>query len=230
MTETSTKSDALLSDRKLEIFWPRVLFFVYIHCACIYAIFVQQPTLWLLVAGLLMAIVSEFGVTVGAHRYFTHRSFKANARLKFLLIFLQTTSVQGSVIKWVRNHRMHHKYVDTNADPHNSRRGFFFSHIGWLMCRTLPETKQLESKICMSDLMADSVIMLQHKYYIGWAIIFGAALPTIMLNLIANSWALALNVNFLRYVYQLHATWMINSAAHLWGNKPYDRWIHQNLD
>lgn len=223
-SHNSLISEATLFDRKLTIYWPIVLFFVYIHGACLYLIFVQELTLRLFAILFLIGYMSLFGVTIGAHRYFTHRSFKANAKLKVLLIFLQTLSMQNSIYTWVRDHRMHHKHMDTNADPHNSKRGFFFSHMGWLMCRKHPEFKQSVSKIFMADLIADSAIMLQHKYYLLWVIIFGMALPTIVLNVIANSWAVAWNANILRYVLQLHATWTINSISHMWGDKPYDRY------
>lgn len=66
---------------------------------------------------ILFEIPSGLGITAGAHRYFCHRSYKANQYLKYLLCFLQTIALQNSVIEWCRDHRVHHKYSDTNADP-----------------------------------------------------------------------------------------------------------------
>lgn len=65
---------------------------------------------------------------------------------------------------WVRDHRQHHKYSDTDADPHNASRGFFFSHIGWLMSRKHPLVIAKGKDIDMSDLEADSLVMFQKKY------------------------------------------------------------------
>lgn len=64
---------------------------------------------------------------------------------------------------WVRDHRLHHKYSDTDADPHNARRGFFFSHMGWLMVRPHPAVVKEGRKIDLSDLKADPLIMFQKK-------------------------------------------------------------------
>jgi fatty-acid desaturase len=68
------------------------------------------------------------------------------------------------MIEWVRDHRVHHKYTDTNADPHNSKRGFFFCHIGWLMCQKHPHVKKFGSRIDMSDVESDPVLQFQRKY------------------------------------------------------------------
>ena len=66
--------------------------------------------------------------------------------------------------KWVKFHRLHHRFMDTDADPHNSKRGFFFSHIGWLMMSKTPEVKENLKKIDMSDMEADPVIRFCDKY------------------------------------------------------------------
>jgi fatty-acid desaturase len=68
------------------------------------------------------------------------------------------------VLVWARDHRVHHKYSETDADPHNAKRGFFFSHIGWLLCRKHPEVKKKGKKIDISDLENDPVLAFQKKY------------------------------------------------------------------
>lgn len=69
--------------------------------------------------------------------------------------------MQFSIYKWARDHRLHHKHVDTNADPHNATRGFFFSHIGWLLVRKHPDFVTKIKTIDTSDLMADPVVKYQ---------------------------------------------------------------------
>lgn len=64
---------------------------------------------------------------------------------------------------WVREHRAHHKFSETNADPHNAKRGFFFAHVGWLLCRKHPDVVEKGSKVDLSDLMADPVVRYQRK-------------------------------------------------------------------
>lgn len=71
---------------------------------------------------------------------------------------------QNSVYEWARDHRLHHKYSDTDADPHNSKRGFFFSHVGWLMCRKHPELFEKCRGIDTSDLLADPIVAFQKKW------------------------------------------------------------------
>lgn len=64
---------------------------------------------------------------------------------------------------WCRDHRLHHRYSDTDADPHNAKRGFFFSHIGWLMTKKHPYVIELGRKIDLTDLQADWMVMFQKK-------------------------------------------------------------------
>lgn len=83
--------------------------------------------------------------------------------MQWMLLFFQTIAIQNSVIEWVRDHRTHHKFSDTDGDPHNSQRGFFFSHMGWLMCKKHPEVLEQGSKIDMSDLTSVAMLAMQHK-------------------------------------------------------------------
>jgi stearoyl-CoA desaturase (Delta-9 desaturase) len=136
---------------------------------------------------------------------------------------MQTMAVQNSMFEWVRDHRVHHKFTDTNADPHNSRRGFFFSHIGWLMCKKHPDVKKFGGKIEMSDLEADSFVMFQHKYYVPLALLCGFVLPMwFTCSVVGESFHVVYYGTIFRYLMGLHLVWMINSAAHLWGYRPYD--------
>lgn len=165
----------------------------------------------------------SFGVTVGAHRLFAHKTFKANTPLKVLLLCLQSLNLQRSVYTWCRDHRLHHKYTDTNADPHNSRRGFFFAHMGWLLVKPHPDVKTFSRTIDMSDLKADPYVMFQHgnhNFCIILSIVASTLIPWIFLN---ESLKVSFFYFFLnRYVIILHFTWLVNSAAHFYGSKPYD--------
>lgn len=70
---------------------------------------------------------------------------------------------QNDVIEWARDHRCHHKWTDTEADPHNSRRGFFYSHVGWLLTRKSEKLKEMGAKIDISDLWNDPVLAFQRR-------------------------------------------------------------------
>lgn len=120
---------------------------------------------------------------------------------------------------------MHHKFCDTNADPHNARRGFFFSHMGWLLCKKHPDVKKFGVKVDMSDLEADPHIMFQHKYYLRLMFVVSIIIPTLIPWL---CWGETFKASFFlgsvyRYILSLHITWLINSAAHMYGMKPFDK-------
>lgn len=129
-----------------------------------------------------------------------------------------------SVIHWARDHRLHHKYTETDADPYNSKRGFFFSHIGWLLVRKHQDIKVKGKTIDMTDLKENPVLKFQHRYYI----ILGPLVSIVLPACIATLWGETLWNSFFvcsmfRYVTTLNGTWLVNSAAHMWGIKPYDK-------
>lgn len=80
-------------------------------------------------------------------------------------MLLNSGANQGSIYHWSRDHRLHHKFSDTNLDPHTISKGFFFAHVGWLLVKKNPELVEEGRKIDMSDLRKDSVVMWQKKYY-----------------------------------------------------------------
>lgn len=82
-------------------------------------------------------------------------SFGASLRSAF--------SLQNDIFEWSRDHRVHHKYSETDADPHNARRGFFFSHIGWLFVRKHRDVIEKGRKLDVTDLLADPVVRFQRK-------------------------------------------------------------------
>lgn len=102
-------------------------------------------------------------ITAGSHRLWSHRSYKAKWPLRALFVFFNLTSLQHSCLHWARDHRVHHKFSDTDADPHNSSRGFFFSHVGWLLIEKSPLVVAKGKSLDLSDLYADRILMFEHK-------------------------------------------------------------------
>ncbi|XP_076289107.1 acyl-CoA Delta-9 desaturase-like isoform X2 [Lasioglossum baleicum] len=136
----------------------------------------------------------------------------------------QTMAGQNSMFTWARDHVLHHKYSDTDADPHNSTRGLFFAHMGWLMLKKHPLLLQKQLENDWSELTNDKLIMFQHNYflfvYIPIAVILPVSVPVYFWN--ESLWNSFFVAYLLQYVTNLHITWSINSAAHRWGPKPYD--------
>ena len=141
--------------------------------------------------------------------------------LELLLAFFQTMGFQASIYQWCWDHRTHHMYADTDADPHNSKRGFFFSHIGWFMCKRHPESVAKGKMVDMSDLKANPIVRFQHKYYLPLALLIWATLPTVIPWYFWNEdpiTAYMVCVAF-RTMYVSNSIFLVNSAAHMWGYK-----------
>ncbi|XP_014270364.1 acyl-CoA Delta-9 desaturase [Halyomorpha halys] len=213
---------------KPKIAWANVLGFLFLHLACLYGLYLFHRAKFLTLAfGLFLMHLSGLSTTLGAHRLWSHRSYKVTLPLKLILLFGFTMAGQNCLWIWVRDHRQHHKYSDTDGDPHNSTRGFFFCHMGWLMVQKHPEVIAKGRQIDMTDLNADPLIMFQKRYYKTLytlcAVVIPVLIPWYFWNEdIINSLFICF---FARYVLQLHLTWCVNSVAHLFGTKPYDKRI-----
>lgn len=85
--------------------------------------------------------------------------FVAMLLTKFMIVF----RLQNSLWEWCRDHRVHHKFTETDADPHNVKRGFFFAHVGWLLVKKHDDVKTKGKLVDMSDLEQDPVVMFQKK-------------------------------------------------------------------
>ncbi|XP_069702859.1 acyl-CoA Delta(11) desaturase-like isoform X1 [Periplaneta americana] len=152
-------------ERKYDIVWKIAIGMVLVHVAGLYGLyyFVVNAKFVTMFYGYWVFILSGAGITVGAHRYFTHRTFKMNQVLRFIFMLLFTMSGENDLYIWVRDHRQHHKYSDTDADPHNAKRGFFFSHVGWIMVRKHPEVKAKMKTLDLSDIENDPIIKFHKK-------------------------------------------------------------------
>src|SRR5699024_9318194 len=105
-----------------------------------------------------------------------------------------------------------------------SSRGFFFSHVGWLLFRKHPSVIAAGRKLDLADLEADPIVMFQRRHYIPMMLLFWGALPTVIPVLCwSESWSNALLVCvFFRYAYGINMAFLVNSWSHLYGNRPYD--------
>jgi stearoyl-CoA desaturase (delta-9 desaturase) len=199
------------------------------------AIAITVPLLWGralhlrdLVIGAVFYLFTGFGVTVGYHRLFTHRSFRANRVLKIVLAAAGSMALEGSLTGWVANHRRHHVFSDTDGDPHSPHafgpgplahlRGFFHAHVGWLF-KADPTSEERYA----ADLLRDpdtriisrlfpvfAVFSLAAPFFLGWGLsgqIDGAVTALI--------WA-----GVARMVLLHHVTWSVNSICHTFGRHP----------
>ena len=123
---------------------------------------------------------------------------------------------------------MHHKFSETDADPHNATRGFFFSHIGWLLVRKHPDVIEKGKTIDCDDLLTDPIVRFQRTFYLPLVTLCCFIIPTLVPYYLWNEklWNAYFICVSLRYCWTLNMTWLVNSAAHMWGNRPYDRYIN----
>lgn len=162
-------------------------------------------------------ILIGFSITAGYHRLFSHRTYKANPIIKFLLLFFGAGAVENSALKWCSDHRIHHTHCDTEKDPYNIKKGFLWAHIGWIFF----EEPKLNPKY-PNDLVKDKLVAWQHKYYLPLTILVGFILPLLIgFYYHAPIGGLAI-IGLLRITVLQHATFFINSFCHVFGTRPYD--------
>jgi len=175
---------------------------------------------------LVLYLFGGLGITAGYHRLFAHKAYKATPFLKYWLLFWGTVAAQGSALKWCRDHRVHHPYSETDADPHNAERGFFFSHVGWLFVSKHKDVIEAGKRVDMSDLYSDPVLRLQDKIYVPLVLFVTYVLPTVAGGLFFGSYWYAYWVACsFRVIFVLNTTWFVNSIAHFWGERTYDEFV-----
>lgn len=166
--------------------------------------------------------LSGLGITAGSHRLWAHRSYKAKLPLRIFLMILTSFANEGSILWWAKDHRVHHKCSDTDADPHNINNGFLFAHCGWLFASKSKALFAESAKLDYSDLEDDPVVMFQHRMPYVWYLFWSYGLPTLYgYHRIGHAWDAFLIYGALRWVCSMNATWCVNSVAHTFGDRPY---------
>lgn len=194
-----------------DIVYPSALPFALVHVGCLAAIW-TGVTMQALVIGAALYVLRMMAIGAGYHRYFSHRSFATSRVFQFILAFLAQTSTQKSVLWWAAVHRHHHLHSDTEQDVHSPRhKGFFYSHLGWMFERKFDKPDLTK----VGDLARYPELMWLHKYEQAPSIALA------LLCLVIAGWP-GLFVGFLwSTVLVYHATFSINSLAHVRGKKRY---------
>ena len=177
-------------------------------------------------------------ITVGYHRLFSHKAFKASWPVKLFVLLFGAAAFENSALWWSSEHRKHHKHVDTDDDTYDITKGFFWAHMGWLMFKLKPASPMDN----VQDLKKDALVMWQDKWVHGIAFFMSFILPTIIgyvyaitsgnLSPAAGALGGLLIPGVARVVMVQHATFCINSLCHMIGERPYstshsarDSWI-----
>jgi len=171
------------------------------------------------VCAFILLWLNGLGITAGYHRLWAHRTYTAHPALKWFWALFGGMAVQNSILVWAAMHRVHHKHVDhVDHDPYSAKRGFWYSHMGWML-RDYPSA-QLDYTNA-KDLLADKVVMFQHKHYLWFAFGSNIAIPVALGFAYGDVSSFVLIAGFLRLVVNHHVTFFINSLAHMWGRQPY---------
>ena len=178
---------------------------------------------------LLMYAITGHGITVGFHRLFTHKSYKPGRAVKVFWAIAGSMAIQGPVVRWVADHRKHHKFSDRDGDPHSPWRygttigaltkGFLYAHMMWLF-----NPEQTPQRKYAPDLMKDRDIVRISRQFPLWVVV-SLATPALLGGLVTMSWQGALTAFFwaslVRVFLLHHVTWSINSICHTLGERPF---------
>jgi len=202
--------------------WYVVVWIGLLHLGALAAPFYFTWT-GLVLAAVLGWLSGGLGVCLGYHRLLTHRSFHTYAWVRRLAAWLGAMSGEGPPVTWVANHRRHHQFSDQEGDPHSPRDGAWWAHVFWLFPRHRdPEWSAMLARYA-PDLLKDPFMRFLDTTFLLWHIAVGAIL-------LATGWffwdldtgiSLVVYGMFVRLVYVLHVTWLVNSASHIWGYRNY---------
>ena len=168
---------------------------------------------------IIMYALTASSITGGYHRHFAHRAYQCRTWLKWFWCLFGAAAFQNSVLVWARDHRVHHRFVDSDKDPYSIAKGFWYAHFGWMLVNT--EQSAIIAEPYGRDLERDPVVKFQDAHYVTIAILMGLLFPAIVGYFLGSAFGGLAIGGFLRIVTLHHATFFINSWCHWWGRQTY---------
>jgi len=209
------RTEILQVGQKRKINWSNAFFLGLFHLGALAALFFWS---WqgIVSAVVLYWVAGSLGIGMGYHRLLTHRGYKVPRVIEYFLATCGSLAMQGGPIQWVTAHRIHHAHTDRQGDPHTPRDGRWWSHVGWLLTGAAQQYDQAVTDRYVPDLTKDRFyVWLDRLHFV----------PLILLALVLyvfGGWSVLLWGIFARATLALHATWLVNSATHIWGRKRFD--------
>ncbi|KAI0078854.1 hypothetical protein K474DRAFT_1683508 [Panus rudis PR-1116 ss-1] len=204
------------------VWWSNAIFFTSVHIAALVGVY-HYP--WYAVHHASLALcfflwqAACFGITIGYHRLYSHRAFRAGLGVRVVLATLGASAFQGSIKWWCLRHRLHHRFTDDPIhDPYCATRGLLWSHMGWIFFKPKYEKMGLIER---DDLDSDPVVRLQHEYYIPAALLTGFVLPWVMGYIWGDPIGSFVWASLVARLMIWHCTFLVNSLAHWDGIQPY---------
>ena len=200
--------------KKFKISWITTIAMALFHVGAIAALFLFS---WkaVIVAAVVYWMAICLGIGMGYHRLLTHRSYKVPKVIEYFLTVCATLSLEGGPIFWVATHRVHHQKSDHEGDPHSPRDGGFWAHMGWIIFGEAKHNNTALMSRYAPDLAKDRFHVWINNYHYVPLVVLGLAL------LIFGGWSMLFWGVFARVVIGLHATWLVNSATHMWGRRRF---------
>jgi stearoyl-CoA desaturase (delta-9 desaturase) len=195
--------------------WPTAITFTVFHVGAVAALFFFSWPLFA-AAVFLYWVTTGFGISMGFHRLHTHRSYKVPLAVEYFFALCGSLTLEGGPISWVATHRIHHQNSDRPGDPHSPRDGGWWAHVGWIIFGEANHSNTRKMSKYAPDLAKHRFYVWLNNYH--WV-------PTIALTaLLAAIGGLPLVLwgVCLRVVFGLHATWLVNSATHMWGSRRFE--------
>ena len=207
--------EALRGTNKKSIRWGNGIFLAVTHTAALAALFFWS---WpaVICAVILYWVAGSLGIGMGYHRLITHRGYRVPKVVEYFLVTCGALAIEGGPIQWVTTHRIHHAHTDREGDPHTPRDGGWWAHIGWVVRGTAQDHDQTTLAHYAPDLVKDRYYVWLNQYY------FVPSVVLIIALLAFGGWGVMLWGVFLRVTIGLHATWLVNSATHLWGRRRFE--------
>ncbi|HEV2448450.1 MAG TPA: fatty acid desaturase [Candidatus Sulfopaludibacter sp.] len=208
------RPNAVRLPNRQNLNWLTTLVLVILHIGAIAALFVFN---WrdFAIAVFMYWLCTGLGISMGYHRLHTHRSYQVPRLIEYFFAFCGALTLEGGPIFWVAVHRLHHQFSDLPGDPHSPRDGAWWSHVGWIL---LGETNHNNTRLMSKyapDLAKHGFYRWLNDYHWVPTVLLAAALVAV------GGWPLMLWAICFRIVFGLHATWLVNSATHMWGARRF---------
>ena len=200
----------------LKLSWVSIVFFTIVHGLALLAPwFFSWSALGIMI--LLHWFLGSIGICLGYHRLLSHRSFQVPKWLEYAIALVGATALQGGPIFWIAGHRLHHAHTeDEEKDPYSARRGFWWSHMLWMI---YPKEEFFNPNLYRKyapEMARDPFYLWLDKYYLLLQIPLGVALYLL------GGWSYVIWGMCLRSVLLWHSTWFINSVTHMWGYRTFE--------
>src|SRR5579859_948933 len=199
--------------------WLTMSVIIFFHAGALAAFFFFS---WsrLAVMAILYVLAINVGIGMCYHRLLTHRGYQTPKWIEYLMAICATLSLEGGPIFWVATHPVHHQLSDHEGDPHTPTEGGWWAHMGWILSGVSMHAETAMLSRYAPDLARDKFHVWLSKYHWVPMVVVGFALLAI------GGWSCVMWGIFLRVTLGLHATWLVNSATHMWGSRRFETKDH----